>query len=52
MMLLTLVCHIDRERLEPYPITFDGTAQQCQDQANAFIGDGIFVTRIIIFGDK
>lgn len=51
-MFLTLLCHIDRERLEPHPITFDGTPKECQDQANAFIGDGIFVTRIILIGEK
>jgi hypothetical protein len=48
-MLLTLVCKIDEAE---FPITFGGTPKDCQDQANAFIGDGIFVKRIILFGDK
>jgi alkanesulfonate monooxygenase SsuD/methylene tetrahydromethanopterin reductase-like flavin-dependent oxidoreductase (luciferase family) len=48
-MLLTLVFEMDGERR---PITFDGTPAQCQDQANAFIGDGLQVVRIIIFGEK
>jgi len=33
-------------------ITFDGTPKECQDQANAFIGDGIFVQRVIVMGEN
>ena len=36
----------------PEFITFDGTPKECQDQANAFIGDGIQVKRIILMGEK
>lgn len=48
-MLLTLVCEIDGNI---HPITFSGTADDCQNQANGFIGDGVTVNRIILFGDK
>jgi hypothetical protein len=37
---------------EPDFITFDGTPKECQDQANAFIGDGIYINRIIVMGEK
>ena len=37
---------------EPRYITFDGSPKHCQDQANAFIGDGIHVSRIILMGEK
>jgi len=48
-MFLTLQYLIDDE---PHFITFDGTPKECQDQANAFIGDGIYINRIIVMGEK
>ena len=48
-MFLTLVYDLDDD---PWPITFDGTPKECQDQANAFIGDGIYIKRIIVMGEK
>ena len=48
-MFLTLQYLIDDE---PNFITFDGTPKECQDQANAFIGDGIYINRIIVMGEK
>jgi hypothetical protein len=37
---------------EPRFITFEGSPKDCQTQANAFIGDGIYVNRIILIGEK
>ena len=48
-MFLTLRFEMDEAE---HFITFDGTPKDCQDQANAFIGDGIFVTRIVVIGEK
>lgn len=48
-MFLTLKFLTDDEE---HFITFEGNPKQCQDQANAFISDGIFVTRIVVMGEK
>ncbi len=48
-MFLTLVCELDGNT---HWMTIDGDPKDCQDQANAFIGDGIFVTRVVLIGEK
>ena len=48
-MFLTLIVEIDGTK---HPITFDGSPKDCQTQANAFLGDGMQVTRIIVMGEK
>lgn len=48
-MFLTLKFRMDDEI---HFITFDGTPKDCQDQANAFIGDGITLDRIVLIGEN
>jgi hypothetical protein len=48
-MFLTLQYLIDDE---PRFITFDGSPHDCQTQANSFIGEGLYVNRIILIGEK
>ena len=52
-MFLTLVWNLPcDDDNEPRYITFEGSPKDCIAQANAFIGDGIYVKRIILMGEK
>jgi len=48
-MFLTLKFLMDDEE---HFITFEGSPKECQDYANGFLGDGLYVKRIIVMGEK
>lgn len=48
-MFLTVRVLVDDHQ---YFYTAEGSPKDCQDQINAFLGDGMFVERITVIGEK